>query len=99
MTNIQKKKPSLGKEESACTGTTDTLALSRNRRNELMTGSTLPSPEKPYLSRSEVAALWGVNPRTVERLEYDGELTAYRLGRSVRYKRSEVDAWAEAQAR
>ena len=42
--------------------------------------------------------MWGVNPRTVERLEYDGELTAYRFGRCVRYKRSEVDAWAEGQA-
>jgi len=60
--------------------------------------SASPTPERQYISRSEVAAMWGVNPRTVERLEYDGELTAYRFGRCVRYKRSEVDAWAEGQA-
>ena len=87
-------------KESACTANTDTLILSRNRRNDNgATEPTLPVAGQLYVSRAEAGGMLGVNPRTIERLELDGELTAHRFGRCVRYKRSDVEAWAEGQAR
>jgi len=85
------------KGESAHAGTTDTLKP-RNRMNGFVTSPTLHGMAR-YATRREVAAMLGVNPRTVERLEHDGELVAHLFGRSVRYKVSDVEAWADGRAR
>lgn len=52
-------------------------------------------------SRAVVARRLGVTPRTLKRWAVAGRgPRAYKLGpRTVRYRRSEVDAWLESRAR
>ena len=42
---------------------------------------------------SEVAQYLRVNPQTVYRKAKAGELPAVRIGRAIRFRRSELDAW------
>ena len=42
---------------------------------------------------SEVAEYLRVNPQTVYRKAKAGELPAVRIGRAIRFRRSELDAW------
>jgi len=46
---------------------------------------------REYLTRSEVAELFGVNVRTIIR----SDMPFVRFGRAVRYSRAAVKAWAE----
>lgn len=48
------------------------------------------SPE-PLLRRSEVAQIFGVQPPAIARWESEGKIKAVRIGRTVRYTRSEVE--------
>ncbi|HEY9294161.1 MAG TPA: helix-turn-helix domain-containing protein [Microlunatus sp.] len=49
---------------------------------------------EPLLSLKELSALVGVPVNTLYRWRYQGEgPKAYRLGRHVRYRRSDVEAW------
>jgi excisionase family DNA binding protein len=54
------------------------------------------SPDATWLSTQEAARRLGVTPRTLYRFIDQGELTAYRLGRVIRLKLSDVDAFIEA---
>ena len=42
---------------------------------------------------SEVAEYLRVNPQTVYRQAKSGQLPAVRIGRAIRFRRSELDAW------
>jgi excisionase family DNA binding protein len=45
---------------------------------------------EPMVSKAEIAEMLSVSPRTVENWKADGVLPFYKLGRNVRYRRSEV---------
>ena len=49
-----------------------------------------------WLSTKEAAAALGLTPRTLYRLIDEGQLPAYRFGRVIRLKQSEVDAFVES---
>lgn len=48
-----------------------------------------------WLSTAEAAEALGVTPRTLYRLIDRGEIPAYRLGRVIRLKTPEVDAYID----
>ena len=49
-----------------------------------------------WLSTQAAAQRLGVTPRTLYRFIDQGELPAYRMGRVIRLKTSEVDAYIES---
>jgi excisionase family DNA binding protein len=49
-----------------------------------------------FLTVFDVASLLNVRPSTVYQWASSGELPHYRLGRIVRFKRKDVEAWVEA---
>ena len=49
-----------------------------------------------YLTTPEAAAILGLSPRTLERYRVTGEGPRFlKLGRCVRYKRVDLDKWAD----
>lgn len=58
--------------------------------------SNLESPQ--LLKRTEVATRLRVSVRTLERWEDDGVLVPIRIGRNVRYRAADVDAFVQASA-
>lgn len=46
-----------------------------------------------WLSTKEAAAALGLTPRTLYRLIDEGQLPAYRFGRVIRLKQSEIDSF------
>ena len=55
-------------------------------------------PNKPYFSPKEVAEVFGVPLRTWQGIEARGEgLRRIKVGRSVRYARSDLEAWIKQQ--
>lgn len=54
------------------------------------------APEIEWLSTQDAARRLGVTPRTLYRFIDLGELPAYRLGRVIRLKAVDVDAFIEA---
>lgn len=60
-------------------------------------GGLEPSEEDfGWLSTQAAARRLGVTPRTLYRFIDQGELPAYRMGRVIRLKSSEVDAFIES---
>ncbi|WP_280314436.1 helix-turn-helix transcriptional regulator [Nocardia wallacei] len=56
--------------------------------------------EEKYLSRLDVAEMFGVPVKTVETWAYKGTGPRfYKIGRYARYKASDCAAWAESQQR
>lgn len=53
-------------------------------------GAHRPAEKDHFLTPQEVAALLRVSTRTVSRLVKSGELPALRVGRSLRFKRTEI---------
>lgn len=51
-----------------------------------------------WLGTKEAAAALGITPRTLYRLIDEGEVPAYKLGRVLRLRRAEIDAYLD-QAR
>ncbi|HMQ28162.1 MAG TPA: helix-turn-helix domain-containing protein [Acidimicrobiales bacterium] len=49
-----------------------------------------------WLSTADAAKRIGITPRTLYRFIDNGELPAYRFGRVIRLKESEVDAFIES---
>ncbi len=47
---------------------------------------------------SEVAQYLRVNPQTVYRKAKAGELPALRIGRAIRFRRSELEAWLKTES-
>ncbi len=54
------------------------------------------SAEIEWLSTAESARRLGITPRTLYRFIDQGELPAYRFGRVIRLKATEVDEFIEA---
>lgn len=52
--------------------------------------------EITWLSTADAAARLGITPRTLYRFIDEGQLPAYRFGRVIRLKESEVDAFIES---
>ena len=48
---------------------------------------------------SEVAVYLRVNPQTVYRKAKAGELPALRIGRAIRFRRTELDEWMKTAVR
>jgi excisionase family DNA binding protein len=48
-----------------------------------------------WMSTKEAAAALGLTPRTLYRLIDEGQLPAYRFGRVIRLKQTEVDEFVE----
>ncbi len=51
--------------------------------------------EREWLTVSEVQKLLGIGSTKAYELISTGELPAIRVGRALRIRRSEIDAWAE----
>ena len=59
-----------------------------------------PTGEVPrLLSREDLAQAWGTSTRTIDRLVASGELSAVRIGRSVRFRPADIEPWLEQQAK
>lgn len=55
--------------------------------------TSMTQADGDWLSTKEAAAALGLTPRTLYRLIDEGQLPAYRFGRVIRLKQSEVDAF------
>jgi len=53
------------------------------------------APDATWLSTQDAARRLGVTPRTLYRFIDQGDLVAYRLGRVIRLKLSDVDTFIE----
>lgn len=51
----------------------------------------MTSADGDWLSTKEAASALGLTPRTLYRLIDEGQLPAYRFGRVIRLKQSEID--------
>lgn len=52
--------------------------------------------EPTWLGTQDAARHLGITPRTLYRLINEGEIPAYKLGRVLRIKQSDVDAFLES---
>ena len=52
---------------------------------------------EPLLTARELAELLGLSPSTVLDWFEAGRLPGFKLGRAVRFRESEVEAWLEAR--
>ncbi|MDQ3329648.1 MAG: hypothetical protein M3552_03175 [Planctomycetota bacterium] len=58
-----------------------------------------PAPQRPRLSRGELADLLGVSVKTIRQRELAGLIPKpARCGRSVSWSRNEIDAWLASGA-
>lgn len=57
----------------------------------------LEQPIEPFLSTKEVADLLGRTARSVTALAAQGEIPHYRHGKLLRFRASELEAWAQAR--
>ena len=49
------------------------------------------------LTVSEVAEYLRINPQTVYRKAKAGEIPAVRIGRAIRFRRTELEAWLKSK--
>jgi excisionase family DNA binding protein len=60
---------------------------------------TKPPPKPPILVDSrEAARLLSISPRKLWELTKSGEIPSLRIGRAVRYRMADIEAWTERQA-
>lgn len=50
----------------------------------------------PWLGTTEAARFLGVVPRTLYRMVDEGQIPAYKMGRVIRIRRSDLEAYLEA---
>ena len=58
-----------------------------------------PAGGEPYLNKKEVAERLGIKPRTCDQWMAEGRLVFYKVGRSVRFRWSEIQAHLAQTAR
>ncbi len=58
---------------------------------------TTTGTDAEFLTKAEVASLLRVSTRTVDRMRFAGELPAFRMRRSVRFRREDVVAVLEPE--
>jgi len=57
------------------------------------------TPEPTYLTPEQAGGIVNLSPKTLEKMRSNGRGPRFRkLGRSVRYTRADLDAWANARA-
>ena len=62
-----------------------------------MSSSETSSPDTiQWLSTAEAASRLGITPRTLYRFIDEGQVAAYRFGRVIRLKASDVDVFIDA---
>lgn len=49
------------------------------------------------ISTRELAELWSCSVRHIERLKLENALPYLKLGKSVRFRLSDIEAWLDAQ--
>jgi len=59
-------------------------------------GTAMAKPDGDILTLDEVAAYLKAGKRTVYRLAASGEIPAFKLGGTWRFRRSELDRWIAA---
>ncbi len=59
-------------------------------------GPVAPSADIEWLSTQEASRRLGITTRTLYRFVDQGELAAYRMGRVIRLKATDIDAFIEA---
>jgi len=52
--------------------------------------------EQEFYTAKEIAALIRVNEQTIYRLAHGGQLPAHRIGRAMRFRRNDVEAFLQA---
>jgi excisionase family DNA binding protein len=73
-------------EELACFGKRQSIAIS-------LKGGTVMDREGEILTLDEIAAYLKIGKRTVYRLAQKGDIPAFKLGGTWRFRRSELDRW------
>jgi len=68
-------------------------------RKTIVVGQPPKNGGEKYLTRKEVADRFGVDPRTIDNWRRNYDMPHYRMGGQVRFKESEVDAWAQTMRR
>lgn len=70
--------------------------LSTNNSNNINAGLNIMSKEQtPFMTAEEVSHLLGLKKSTIYALVKRGELPAYQFGKSVKFKRSDLEAYIE----
>lgn len=65
--------------------------------NEIQTNTNIPSSESLLISAEQLSELLQLSTRTLWRLVHEGRIPVpVRIGRSVRWKRAEIEMWIEA---
>jgi excisionase family DNA binding protein len=54
------------------------------------------NPIEQPLSTKQAAAILGISEKSISRMAETGELPAYRIGRLLKFKRSEVQSYFDA---
>jgi excisionase family DNA binding protein len=74
--------------------------VAKDVRRCILTGVSTTEPEGndaiEWLSTAEAATRLGITPRTLYRFIDEGQLAAYRFGRVIRLKTSDVDTFIES---
>ena len=61
--------------------------------------SRIAPQDRRVLSETELAQLWGVSAKTLQRWRTEGRgPRGIRVGRHVRFRRTDVDAWLDSHA-
>lgn len=68
-----------------------------NLQKAKFNGCPMTDAETEILTLEEVAAYLKAGKRTVYRLAQKGEIPAFKLGGTWRFRRSELDCWIAAQ--
>ena len=51
------------------------------------------------MTAKELASYMRLNPLTVYRKAREGEIPSVRVGRSIRFKKEQIDKWLESQSK
>jgi excisionase family DNA binding protein len=72
--------------------------VNARRKEQERTGKGTLGGSNRMLSARDVAAILGIPERTVRDKWREWELPAYRIGRHLRWKERDLNAWIERQA-
>jgi len=71
-------------------------SLVRNTNYDLVADVTPIVGQCDLLTRSELAARWRISRRTVQRMQRTKTIRAVRIGRQVRFRRADIEAFEQA---
>lgn len=71
--------------------------MRRGRNKRTMKKTTPPNPEeKKFLSRKGLSIRWETSAMSIRRMQKEGKLRAYYLGRDARYLLADIEAFEQA---